>query len=52
VFGAGRLRSAPDFAAGWHALVDGLVLLLNGLTVPKPEALWEAAYEVYAEAAH
>ena len=49
VFGAGRLRSAPDFAAGWHSLVDGLVLLLAGLSVPKPEALWDAAYEVYAE---
>jgi uncharacterized protein YndB with AHSA1/START domain len=51
VFGAGRLRSAPDFAAGWHSLVDGLALLLDGLTVPKPEGLWDAAYEVYAEAA-
>ncbi|WP_431279840.1 ArsR/SmtB family transcription factor [Leifsonia poae] len=49
VFGAGRLRSAPDFAAGWHSLVDGLVLLLAGLSVPKPEGLWDAAYEVYAE---
>lgn len=49
VFGAGRMRSAPDFAAGWHSLIDGLTLLLNGLTVPKPEALWDAAFEVYTE---
>ncbi|WP_223694804.1 SRPBCC family protein [Leifsonia poae] len=49
VFGAGRMRSAPDFAAGWHSLVDGLTLLLNGLSVPETAALWEAAYEVYAE---
>ena len=48
VFGAGRLRSAPDFAAGWHSLVDGLVLLLDGLDAPKREGLWNAAYEVYA----
>lgn len=47
VFGAGRLRSAPDFAAGWHSLVDGLALLLDGLDVPKREGLWDAAYEVY-----
>ncbi|NEN07566.1 hypothetical protein G3T36_17020 [Diaminobutyricibacter tongyongensis] len=48
VFGAGRLRSAPDFAAGWHSLVDGLTLLLEGLDAPKREGLWEAAYDVYA----
>ena len=48
VFGAGRMRSAADFAAGWHSLVDGLSLLLVGLDVPKREGLWEAAYEVYA----
>ena len=48
VFGAGRLRSAPDFAAGWHSLIDGLVLLLDGLDAPKREGLWDAAYEVYA----
>jgi uncharacterized protein YndB with AHSA1/START domain len=47
VFGAGRLRSAPDFAAGWHSLVDGLVLLLAGLDAPKRDGLWDAAYEVY-----
>ncbi len=47
VFGAGRLRSAPDFAAGWHSLVDGLTLLLEGLDAPKREGLWDAAYEVY-----
>lgn len=47
-FGAGRLRSAPDFAAGWHTLIDQLTLLLAGLTVPAPDRLWEAAYLVYA----
>lgn len=46
-FGAGRLRSAPDFAAGWHTLIDQLTLLLAGLTVPARERLWEAAYVVY-----
>lgn len=50
VFGAGRMRSTPDFAAGWHALVDGLTLLLAGLTVPQQAGLWDAAYAVYAEA--
>jgi uncharacterized protein YndB with AHSA1/START domain len=47
--GAGRLRSAPDFAAGWHSLIDQLTLLLSGLTVPEPDRLWEAAYLVYSE---
>lgn len=47
-FGAGRLRSAPDFAAGWHTLIDQLTLLLAGLTVPAPDRLWEAAYLLYA----
>ncbi|KQR52269.1 hypothetical protein ASF88_11990 [Leifsonia sp. Leaf336] len=47
-FGAGRLRSAPDFAAGWHTLIDQLTLLLAGLSVPAPGRLWEAAYLVYA----
>ncbi|GAA4152776.1 SRPBCC domain-containing protein [Leifsonia shinshuensis] len=47
-FGAGRLRSAPDFAAGWHQLIDQLTLLLAGLTVPAPDRLWEAAYLVYS----
>ncbi|WP_426623348.1 SRPBCC domain-containing protein [Leifsonia sp. McL0607] len=47
-FGAGRLRSAPDFAAGWHTLIDQLTLLLAGLSVPAPDRLWEAAYLVYA----
>ncbi|WP_348786931.1 SRPBCC domain-containing protein [Leifsonia sp. NPDC080035] len=49
VFGAGRLRSAPDFAAGWHTLLDQLTLLLSGLTVPEPDRLWEAAYLAYSE---
>ena len=48
IFGAGRLRSAPDFAAGWHQLIDQLTLLLSGLTVPAPDRLWEAAYLVYS----
>jgi uncharacterized protein YndB with AHSA1/START domain len=48
VFGAGRLRSAPDFAAGWHSLVDGLTLLLEGLDAPRRQGLWDAAYELYA----
>ena len=48
VFGAGRLRSAPDFAAGWHTLIDQLTLLLSGLSVPEPTRLWEAAYLVYS----
>ncbi|WP_434316799.1 SRPBCC family protein [Leifsonia sp. P73] len=48
IFGAGRLRSAPDFAAGWHTLIDQLTLLLAGLTVPAPDRLWEAAYLVYS----
>ena len=47
-FGAGRLRSAPDFAAGWHQLIDQLTLVLAGLTVPAPDRLWEAAYLVYS----
>jgi uncharacterized protein YndB with AHSA1/START domain len=49
IFGAGRLRSAPDFAAGWHSLIDQLTLELAGLTVPNPQGLWEAAYPVYAD---
>jgi|GEM_PF-1024044 len=49
VFGGGRMRSAPDFAAGWHSLVDGLTLLLAGLSVPEPGGLWDAAYAVYVE---
>jgi uncharacterized protein YndB with AHSA1/START domain len=48
IVGAGRLRSAPDFAAGWHTLIDQLTLLLTGLTVPAPDRLWEAAYLVYS----
>ncbi|MEY9951064.1 SRPBCC domain-containing protein [Leifsonia sp. EB34] len=47
-FGAGRLRSAPDFAAGWHTLIEQLTLLLAGSTVPAPDRLWEAAYLVYS----
>lgn len=47
-FAAGRMRSGPDYAAGWHSLLDGLVLSLSGLTVPTPEGLWEAAYAVYS----
>lgn len=50
VFGGGRMRSAPDFAAGRHSLVDGLSLLLAGTSVARPEGLWDAAYEVYSEA--
>lgn len=47
-FGAGRMRSGPDYAAGWHALVDGLSLALAGQSVPTPEGLWDAAYAVYS----
>ena len=48
VSGGGRLRSAPDFAAGWHQLIDRLSLVLSGRSVPEPDGLWEAAYTLYA----
>lgn len=47
VYAAGRMRSGPDFAAGWHSLVDGLALLLQGSEAPKGSELWDAAYAVY-----
>jgi Uncharacterized conserved protein len=46
-FAAGRMRSGPDYAAGWHSLVDGLSLTLGGLDVSGHGGLWDAAYEVY-----
>lgn len=47
VYAAGRMRSGPDFAAGWHSLVDGLALVLQGSEVPKGTELWDAAYAIY-----
>jgi uncharacterized protein YndB with AHSA1/START domain len=47
VFGAGRLRSGDDFAAGWHSLLDVLSVTLDGIPVEHPDTLWEAAYSVY-----
>jgi len=44
----GRLRSGPDFAAGWHSTVDALVAELAGIPLPEGDALWQAAYAVYA----
>lgn len=44
---AGRLRSGADYAAGWHAIVDGLVAYLAGIPLPEGDALWQAAYAVY-----
>ena len=44
----GKLRSGPDFAAGWHAIVDSLVGHLAGIPLPEGDALWQAAYVVYA----
>lgn len=44
----GALRSAPDFAAGWHSIVDALVGYLAGIPLPEGDALWQAAYAVYA----
>lgn len=47
----GTLRSGPDFAAGWHAVVDMLVLLLqrhDPHELPQDGELWEAAYRVYS----
>ncbi|MBO3084306.1 SRPBCC family protein [Cellulomonas fengjieae] len=48
VEGAGRRRGGADFAAGWHALVDALTVLLSGEKMPPGEDLWEAAYAVYS----
>lgn len=45
---AGRLRGGADFAAGWHALVDALTVLLDGETIPSADELWGAAYAVYS----
>ncbi|MDQ1555463.1 MAG: hypothetical protein QOI02_465 [Actinomycetota bacterium] len=47
VFAAGRVRSGPDFAAGWHSLVDQLVVLLDGRDPGSAPGLWEGAYSVY-----
>ena len=47
VFGAGRLRSGDDFAAGWHSLLDALSTALDGIPAERPETLWDAAYAVY-----
>jgi uncharacterized protein YndB with AHSA1/START domain len=49
VFAAGRMRSGPDFAAGWHSLLDGLALLLAEQPPADGEALWDAAYAVYSQ---
>lgn len=51
VVAQGTLRSGPDFAAGWHAVVDMLVLLLqrhDPHEEPADGELWEAAYRVYS----
>lgn len=44
----GRVRGGADFAAGWHALVDALTVLLDGQQIPPADELWEAAYAVYS----
>ena len=44
----GGLRSGPDFAAGWHSMIDALVAELAGIPMPEGDALWQAAYAVYA----
>lgn len=51
VVAAGRERGGADFAAGWHALVDGLSVLLAGEEPPPTDDLWQAAYAVYATVA-
>ena len=48
VFARGQLRSGPDFAAGWHSVVDGLTVLLQGHDGPPNEELWDAAFAIYA----
>jgi len=48
---SGRVRSGPDFAAGWHSTVDALVAELGGIPIPEGDALWQAAYAVYADSA-
>ncbi|HEY4225651.1 MAG TPA: SRPBCC domain-containing protein [Pseudolysinimonas sp.] len=44
---AGKLRSGPDYAAGWHSIVDALVGHLTGIALPEGDAMWQAAYAVY-----
>ena len=43
----GQVRGGADFAAGWHALVDALTVLLDGEPMPPADELWAAAYAVY-----
>ncbi|HEY4153756.1 MAG TPA: SRPBCC domain-containing protein [Pseudolysinimonas sp.] len=45
---AGRLRTGADFGAGWHSIVDSLVASLAGIPLPEGDAMWQAAYAVYA----
>ena len=49
VFGLGELRAGADYAAGWHALVDALSLVLLDLEVPRTDQFWTAAKAVYDE---
>ncbi|MEO6115552.1 MAG: SRPBCC family protein [Pseudolysinimonas sp.] len=44
----GEVRSGADFSAGWHSLVDSLVGYLGGIPLPDGDAMWQAAYVVYA----
>jgi uncharacterized protein YndB with AHSA1/START domain len=48
VIADGTRRSGADFAAGWHSIVDSLVGCLAGIPLPEGDALWQAAYAVYA----
>jgi len=48
-FAAGKLRTGPDFAAGWHSIVDGLVGYLGGIPLPEGDVLWQAAYAAYSD---
>jgi uncharacterized protein YndB with AHSA1/START domain len=51
VVAAGQEHVGPDFAAGWHALVDVLSTVLAGQEAPETGELWEAAHAVYVEGA-
>ncbi len=44
----GQERGGPDFAAGWHALLDVLGTLLDGSPSPRVEELWAAAHAAYS----
>ncbi|MEO6533739.1 MAG: SRPBCC domain-containing protein [Pseudolysinimonas sp.] len=44
----GTLRTSADYGAGWHSIVDALVGYLGGIPLPDGDAMWQAAYVVYA----